>query len=58
MEPSGRIKVQVDILTKWGNYHSNVKEFANESHFENWERWMAKNSESKIIGVKRLTDEG
>jgi hypothetical protein len=54
MDIQRRIKVQVDILTKWGNYYTQVKEFNDQKHFDNWAKLFEKNTGAKIIGSQTL----
>lgn len=58
MVASSRIKVEVDMANSHGKYTSHIREFNDEKHLENWEKYMHKVSPHKIVGIKRLTDEG
>ena len=49
------MRVSIDMKGVYGTYYTQVKEFKNESHLDNWCAWMDKNQNRvKIIGTKIL----
>jgi hypothetical protein len=47
------MKAVIEMKGIYGTYFTQVKEFKNESHLDNWLRWMDKNQDRvKIIGTK------
>jgi hypothetical protein len=51
---ANKLKKSIDIKTKFGTYHSQVREFNDERHFDNWARVFEQNTGSKIIGSKTI----
>lgn len=49
------IRAEIDMINSHGNYTTHVREFKDEKHLENWEKFMHKNSPHKIVGIKKLT---
>lgn len=54
MELQRRIKVAIDFQSKYGKYFSEVREFNNQKHFENWANQFEKRTGTKIIGSQTL----
>ena len=49
------LRVKVDMLSKYGTYFSQVKEFKDNNHLENWLKWMDSNQDRvKVIGTTNL----
>jgi hypothetical protein len=49
------MKAIIEMKGIYGTYFTQVKEFKNESHLDNWLSWMDKNQNRvKIIGHKLL----
>ena len=49
-----RIKVSIDFQSKYGKYFSQVREFNDQRHFDNWAKLFEKRTGVKIIGSKTL----
>jgi hypothetical protein len=54
MELQRRIKIAIDFQSKYGNYFSEVREFNDQRHFENWANQFEKRTGTKIIGSQTL----
>ena len=49
------LRVKVDMKGKYGTYFSQVKEFKNNNHLENWLKWMDSNQDRvKVIGTTEV----
>jgi len=54
-KPQEKVTYCITIKSVYGNYGTNVKDFNNEKHFENWYSYMCRKGH-KIIGVERMVD--
>ena len=54
-KPQEKVTYCITIKSVYGNYGTNVKDFNNEKHFENWYDYMCRKGH-KIIGVERMVD--
>ena len=52
-KPQDKVTYCITIKSVYGNYGTNVKDFNNEKHFENWYALMCRKGH-KIIGVERM----
>ena len=52
-KPQKKVTYCITIKSVYGNYGTNVKDFNNEKHFENWYALMSRKGH-KIIGVERM----
>ena len=49
------MKAVIEMKGVYGTYYTQVKEFKNHKHLDNWLSWMDKNQNRvKIIGTKIL----
>jgi hypothetical protein len=49
------LRVKVDMLSTYGTYFSQVKEFKDNNHLENWLKWMDSNQDRvKVIGTSEV----
>jgi hypothetical protein len=49
------MKVKIDMKGKYGTYFTQVKEFKDDRHLENWLRFMYSNQDRvKVIGTTNL----
>lgn len=49
------MKVKVEMKSTYGTYFTQVKEFKDNNHLENWLRWMDTNQDRvKVIGTTNL----
>ena len=50
------ITLKVETKTRFGNYHTNVREFNSMDHFNNWSRMMETKHGHKVTGHERIED--
>lgn len=48
------ITVAIDFQSKYGKYFSQVREFNDQKHFDNWANQFEKRTGAKIIGSKTI----
>ncbi len=49
------MKVKVDMRSIYGTYFTQVKEFKDNNHLENWLKWMDSNQDRvKVIGTSEV----
>lgn len=49
------LRVKVDMLSTYGTYFTQVKEFKDNKHLENWLKWMDSNQDRvKVIGTSEV----
>jgi hypothetical protein len=54
-QTNGAMKVKVDMRSIYGTYFTQVKEFKDDRHLENWLRWMDSNQDRvKVIGTSEV----
>ena len=53
------LRVKVDMRSTYGTYFTQVKEFKDNNHLENWLKWMDSNQDRvKVIETKIIEENG